>query len=132
MLDLVFLVLMATAFSNAIFGKMNETLIAFATVVGVIAGVLGFVSAFLNHTAGSSILVLFNLIVIILAVCTRFIAKHFVKLYEDKQQAAAERLRLELENRSRRQGDIKVTAFTDENFDDPDLRFNGEFKEFKD
>lgn len=84
MLDLLFLVLMIITLVKAIKGDYNETLCNIALVVGIIAAVLGMISALFGNTANAFSFGMLNILVLAIAVALRPVAKHFAKLYQDK------------------------------------------------
>lgn len=84
MLDLVFLVLMVIVIVKAIKGDFNELLCNIALVVGVIASVLGMINAFFSRQGDPTTQGLANLLVFLIAFALKPVAKHFVKLYDNK------------------------------------------------
>lgn len=119
MLDLIFLVLMIIIMVKANKGEFAETLCNVALVVGFLAGILGLVLAF--FTVSSYIIVLANILVVLLAFGLKPIARHFVKLYTDAEEEQRLRLLRDKERHSRSEDTAPV--YTEENFDDPELRF---------
>ncbi|MCI5578253.1 MAG: hypothetical protein MR364_01960 [Oscillospiraceae bacterium] len=121
MLDLVFLGLGIYIFVKASKGEYKETACNVALVVGILAAIVGAVCAIVTH---NDTLVFMNIIVMIIAFGIRFAAKHLVKLYLDK--LAEETAQLEHEEYLRsgyRNPSEKKPVYTDENFDDEELRF---------
>lgn len=121
MLDLVFAVLMVIIIVKANKGEVNDTLCNVALVVGVLAGILGLVQAF--FLKGSSFWAL-NIVVMLFAFVLKRVAEHFAKLYNQKKEEFEEEYRRvrELHSRDR---DSDKTVYTDDNFDDPNIRFGG-------
>ena len=119
MLDLIFLVLMIIIIVKANKGEFSETLCNVALVVGFLAGVLGLVLAF--FTVSSTFIVLANILIVLLAFGLKPIARHFVKLHTDAEEEQRLRLLRDKERHSR--GNDKSPVYTEENFDDPELRF---------
>lgn len=121
MLDLIFLGLGIYIFVKAAKGEYKETACNVALVVGILAAIVGIVYATAQN---DSIVVFLNIIVMILSFAIRFAAKHLVKLYLDK--LAEETAQLEHEEYLRsgyRNPAEKKPVYTDENFDDEELRF---------
>lgn len=121
MLDLVFLILMIVIIVKANRGEVNDTLCNVALVIGVLAGILGLVQAF--FLKGSSIWGL-NLLVMLFAFVLKRVAEHFAKLYNKKIEEIEEEYRKAQERHSR-DFDNDKTVYTDDNFDDPNIRFGG-------
>lgn len=84
MLDLVFLVLMIAVLLKSLKGDFNLTLCSVATVVGVIAAIVGIITAFFSNEANSYGLGFLNILVLIIAFLLKPAAKHFAKLYQNK------------------------------------------------
>lgn len=123
MLDLVFLVLMLIVLIHAVRGYFQETLCYVATVIGVIAALIGIISAFLSSTSSDGVFLTLNLFVLITAVMLRRFAMKFVTLYEDKERENAEKLLAETTRYSRDSEKVLPPVYTEDNFDDPELRF---------
>lgn len=121
MLDVVFFVLMVIIIYKANRGEVNDTMCNVALVVGILAGVLGLVQAF--FIKGSDIWIL-NIFIMLFAFFLKRIAQHFAKLYFDKKEQLEEEYRKAQEIHSRHFDNDK-TVYTDENFDDPNIRFGG-------
>lgn len=119
MLDLIFLVLMIIIIYKANKGEVNETMCNVAIVVGVLAGVLGLVQAFFLE---GSIIWILNIFVMLFAFLIKRTAKHFAKLYNQKKEEIEEEYRKAVETHSR---DTDKPVYTDETFDDPNIRFGG-------
>lgn len=123
MLDLIFLVLLIIVIINSMNGVFLDTLCNVATVVGIIAAIVGLVTAFLQ-TKSSDIAPLFlNLFVLLFAVLLRKISRQLVKLYDDKQRMIAEQREAEVSRYTREDEKKRPPVYTDETFDDPELRF---------
>lgn len=84
MLDLVFLVLMVIVLMKSLKGDFNLTLCSVATVVGVLAAILGIIALFFSDSSSSYFSGVMNIIVLIIAFLLKPTAKHFAKLYQDK------------------------------------------------
>ncbi|MCM1165213.1 MAG: hypothetical protein NC299_06435 [Lachnospiraceae bacterium] len=121
MLDLVFLALMLTVLIFAFRGEFKETLCTVATVVGIVAAIVGLVSGFLKKGAGAAPLL--NIAVLIIAALLRMAALQFVKLHEDKEREEREKLEAAVSRYSRDTDKKLDPVYTEENFDDPELRF---------
>lgn len=121
MLDLVFLVLMLIILFKANKGEVNDTLCNVALVVGVLAGILGLVQEF--FLKGGSVWIL-NIVVMLFAFILKRVAEHFAKLYNQKNEEAEEQYR-KAQERHVRDFDNSRTVYTDDNFDDPNIRFGG-------
>lgn len=119
MLDLIFAVLMVVVIIKANNGEVNYVLCNVALVVGVLAGILGLVQAFFLE--GSSFWIL-NILVMLFAFILKRVAEHFAKLHNQKIEEIEEEYRKVRERYSR---DSDKTVYTDENFDDPNIRFGG-------
>ncbi len=129
MLDLVFLVLMIIVLVNAIRGNFLETPCNVAIVIGFLAAIIGVITAFLSTGSSSGAAFFLNILCAVIAGLLKPAAKHFVKLYNNKLAEEQERLSRELERMDRFNN--KPPVYTEENFDDPNLRFNGEYKNVK-
>lgn len=120
MLDLVFLILLIYVYVFSLKGIYKETACNIALVVGIIAGFIGSIQALLSD---NDVMVTLNLIIILMAFSLRFAARKLVKLHHEKEIAEAEAREHDLWLHSRfddRKGD---PVYTDENFDDEELRF---------
>lgn len=120
MLDLVFLILGIYIIVKAEKGEYKETACNIALVVGILAGIVGIVDAFFrdNRTMG-----FLNVIVILMAFALRFAARLLVKLYLDKKAEEAARLEHDMRLYSKFDDLNKNPIYTDDNFDDEELRF---------
>lgn len=123
MLDLVFLVLMLIALIYAMRGEFRETLCNVAAVIGVVAALIGIISAFINTSSTNGAPLALNIFLLILAVLLRRFAKQFVKLYEEKERENAEKLLAETSRYARDNEKALPPVYTEDNFDDPELRF---------
>ena len=119
MLDLVFLAVGIYVITKASKGEYAETACNIALVVGIIAGVIGCIDAI---TKGDGTFVFMNVLVILFAFSIRFAARHLAKMYIEKQIADQEALEREIYLHSRSDPD-KAAVYTDDNFDDEELRF---------
>lgn len=126
MLDLVFLIIMIITLVRALNGKYSETAGNFAFVIGLIASVVGLAREFIQKS-GSGTMVLLNILILLIAFVLKPISRLLVQLYNDKIAAHEQKL----EDLRERDSNGERAFFTDDNFDDPDLRFNGEFTDFK-
>lgn len=123
MLDLVFLVLMLIVLINALHGKFKETLCSAAMVVGIIAAIIGLITAFIQNKSYDGVPITLNLFVLVFSVLLPKMAQRFVKLYEDKERANTEK-QIKLWKRYSRDIDEDIPpVYTDDDFDDPELRF---------
>lgn len=120
MLDLAFLAVAIFAIYKANKGEYNETACNIAMVVGIIAGVVGCIVGIMR---GQGMFVFLNIIVFVGAFGLRFAAKLLAKLVMDKKIATAERLEQEFRNRARYSNPDAKPVYTDDNFDDEELRF---------
>lgn len=121
MLDLIFLILMVIVIIKANMGEVNDTLCNVALVIGILAGILGLVQAF--FLKGNSLWGL-NIVVMLFAFVLKRVAQHFAKLYDQKIEEAEEQYR-RAQERHARDFDNGRTVYTDDNFDDPNIRFGG-------
>lgn len=121
MLHLIFLVLMIIVIVKANRGEFADTLCKVALVEGFLAGILGMVQSFFSQAANSGTLGFLNFVVFILAFALKPTAKHFVKLHDNAEEERREKLRRDLERHTR--DGVKDPVYTEETFDDPELRF---------
>lgn len=122
MLNIVFLILMIIVIYKAIHGELAETLCNFSMVVGVICAAIGIVVAVLGKSHNPAMLIL-NIAVLVYSVCLKKVARHFVRLYEDKVAREEEMLRADMERYVRTEANAVPIIYNDDNFDDPELRF---------
>lgn len=123
MLDLVFLVLMLIVLGYALRGEFQETLCNVATVIGVIAALIGLISVFFKTSSTNGVPLSLNLFLLIFSILLRRFAQRFVKLYEEKERANAEKQLAQLSRYSRDTDKALPPVYTEDNFDDPELRF---------
>lgn len=121
MLDLIFLVIMIIVIRKANRGEVNDTLCNVGLVVGFLAGIFGLVQAFFTK---GSLLWIPNILVMLFAFVLKRTAEHFAKLYRQRQEEFEEEYR-KAQERHVRDFDNSRTVYTDENFDDPNIRFGG-------
>lgn len=119
MLDLTFLALMIYVCVKANKGEYKETACNAALVVGILAGLVGCVIAI---TKDDFKFLFLNIIVMLMSFALRFVARHFVKLYTDKQAELTAEYERDIRLHSRFSDKI-ATGYTDDNFDDEELRF---------
>lgn len=120
MLDLVFIVLLIYIFVKANKGEYKETACNVALVVGILAAIVGFVVAFTKDDGTFAFL---NVIVMLMAFGIRFAARHLVKLYVEKEIADAEQREHDAYLHSKFDDPNKKPVYTEDNFDDEELRF---------
>lgn len=84
MLDLVFLVLMIIVLMKSLKGDLNILLCNIAAVVGFIAGLVGIVGSFFSQEGNSFFIGLLNILVIIIAVILKPVAKYLVRAYQNQ------------------------------------------------
>lgn len=120
MLDLVFLGLFIYVCLKADKGEYKETACNIAMVVGILAGIVGSVYAIAKNNGAFLSL---NMIVMVMAFALRFVAKLLAKLYLDKQAALFEEYERDRYLHSRFDDSNGKPVYTDENFDDEELRF---------
>lgn len=101
-------------------GIYKEIACNIALVVGILAGVFGSIKA-IGRNDGTFLFL--NIIVMILAFAVRFIARLLAKLYLDKQAAITAEYERERYLRSRFDDENRKPVYTDDNFDDEELRF---------
>lgn len=123
MLDLVFLVCLVAALLYAMRGVYKETLCSVATVVGILAAVIGFVIMFLRSSSGDVLAAFLRILELVFAFSLRFIARHFVKLYNDRIEEENLKIRETMSRYTRDDPHVQGPVYTESNFDDPDLRF---------
>lgn len=119
MLDLAFLVLMIYVCVKANKGEYKETAVNVALVIGILAGLVGCIAAISKNDAKFLFL---NIIVMLMSFGLRFAARHLVKLYNDKQAKLTAEYERDIRLHSRFDDNI-ATGYTDDNFDDEELRF---------
>lgn len=119
MLDLTFLALMIYVCVKANKGEYKETACNAALVVGILAGLVGCIIAI---TKDDSRFLFLNIIVMLMAFALRLVARHLVKLYTDKQAELTAEYERDIRLHSRFSDKI-ATGYTDDNFDDEELRF---------
>lgn len=119
MLDIAFLVLMIYVCVKANKGEYKETACNAALVVGILAGLVGCIIAI---TKDDFKFLFLNIIVMLMSFALRFVARHFVKLYTDKQAELTAEYERDIRLHSRFSDKI-ATGYTDDNFDDEELRF---------
>lgn len=120
MLDLAFLIVGIYVFKNAFNGIYKETACNAAVVLGVLAAIVGCLMA---HSRDDATFALLNIIVAFMAFATPHAARHLVKLYNDKQADIYEQYEKERLSRMRNPAEELKTVYTDDNFDDEELRF---------
>ena len=120
MLDLAFLAVGIFVIAKASKGEYHETACNIALVVGIIAGIFGCVTG-ISKSMG--FYVTLNIIVIIGAFGLRFAARYLAKLYVEQQIADTEAWEEERRKRARFSNPDKPPVYTDETFDDEELRF---------
>ena len=121
MLDLAFLVLMIIIAVKANRGVVDELLCNVALVIGILAGILGLIQAFFGDEGYYWVL---NIVVMVLAVVLKRAAQQFAKLHNQKIEEIEEEYR-KAQERHVRDFDNDRTVYTDDNFDDPNIRFGG-------
>lgn len=120
MLDLVLTALLIYIFVKANKGEYKETACNIALVVGILAAIVGFVTAFFRDDSTFAVL---NVIVMLIAFGIRFAAQHLVKLYLEKEIADAEQREHDAYLHSKFDDPNKKPVYTEDNFDDEELRF---------
>lgn len=120
MLDLAFLAVAVFVIVKADKGEYNETACNIALVVGIVAGIFGCVTGI---SKGMGLFVTLNIIVIVGAFGLRFAAKYLAKLYNEKQIADTEAWERERRERARFSDPDRPPVYTDDTFDDEELRF---------
>ena len=123
MLDLVFLVFLVITLFFALRGVYKETLCNIATVVGILAAIIGFVVMFLKSPSNDPTPVFLRVIELVFAFTLRFISRHFVKLYNDKLDEEQRKINESISRYTRDDQNAKPPVYNDNNFDDPELRF---------
>lgn len=117
MLDIAFLVLMIYIYVKATKGEYKETACNIALVIGILAGVVGCVIAI---TRNDFKFLFLNIIVMLMGFALRFVARHVVKLYNDKQAQLTAEYERDMQRRSRFNTD---PVYSDDDFDDEEKRF---------
>lgn len=121
MLDIVFLALLVVVIYHAMRGKLKETLCDIATVVGIVAAIVGLITAFFQVSSANKAPLFLNIFVLLFAVLLKKTARQFVKLYDDKQREETEKRTAMLSRYTREE--VSDPVYTDDTFDDPELRF---------
>lgn len=120
MLDLAFLVIGIYVFIKANNGEYKETACNIALVVGILAGLTGCIVAI---SKWDGVFATLNMIVMLMAFGLRFMARHLVKLYHDRELEREEALQREIYLHSRFDNLNQKPVYTDDTFDDEELRF---------
>lgn len=123
MLDLFFLVFLLITLFFALRGVYKETLCNIATVVGILAAIIGFVVMFMQSPSNDPTPVFLRVIELVFAFMLRFISRHFVKLYNDKIDEEQRKINESISRYTRDDQNAKPPVYNDNNFDDPELRF---------
>ena len=120
MLDLAFLAVGIFVIVKACKGEYTETACNIVLVVGIIAGLIGCIDGI---SKGSGLFVSLNMLIMVFAFSIRFAARYLAKLYIEKKIADEEALEREIYLHSRYSDPNRKAVYTDENFDDEELRF---------
>lgn len=120
MIDLAFLAIAIYVIVKANNGEYKETACNIAMVVGIIAGLVGCI---FGISSKQGVFVVLNMVVMCGAFGIRFAAKKLVSLYLEKMVADAERWENERRMRARFSDPDRKPVYTDETFDDEELRF---------
>lgn len=123
MLDLVFLVFLLITLFYALRGTYKETFCNIAAVVGILAAVIGFAVMFFQNSSDDPVPVFLRIIELVFAFSLRFIARHLVKLHDDKIAEEERMVQKTMSRYTRESADAKPPVYDDNNFDDPELRF---------
>lgn len=124
---LVFLVVFVITLKRAIKGNYSETLCNVAVVLGIVSSIAGLIVGF--FTDMPDVVAVLYVGIMIFSFFIKRIAKQFDKLY--KQEIEEELERIEQMEKRFAERDAKPPVYTDDNFDDPNLRFNGEYTDVK-
>lgn len=117
MLDLIFAALMIIIIVKANNGVVDDLLCSIALVIGILAGILGLVQAFL----GSGDIWALHIAVMLIAFLLKRAAKRFAKLHVQKMEELEEEYNKIHERLSR----SDVTPGEAPDYDDPNVRFGG-------
>lgn len=120
MLDIAFLAVSIYVLVHAQKGEYKETACNVALVVGIIAGFAGCVYAIFKNDGTFATL---NMIVMLMAFALRFAARHIVKMYHEREIEREQALERDIYLHSRFDDPNKKAVYTDDNFDDEELRF---------
>lgn len=101
-------------------GKFKAMLCNITMCVGIAASLFGIVTIFILSPPRAALLFVLYMVALVFSILLRKMAKHFVTLYEDKRRETEEKLN---EIRLRRGDTEDKPYYTDETFDDPELRF---------
>lgn len=121
MLDLIFAVLMVIIIVQANKGKVNDLLCNIALVIGILAGILGLVQAFFTDSDAW----ILHILVMLISFALKFVARHFAKLYNQRIEEIQAEYERATRLHSRDFDSDKPPVYTEENFDDPNIRFGG-------
>lgn len=127
MLDLIFLVLMIIVLVQANNGKVNAILCDVALVIGIFAGVIGLINAFFIR--GQSLFWTLNIVIMLMGLFLRKVACRFADLHDQRINEYQEKYR---EWKKYHSHDNSNEMYSDIDYDDPEVRFNGSFNENKD
>lgn len=111
---------MAVVFARAMRGEFNNMLCIVTMTTGAVASLTGIVMAI---AYGNSFPLILYIAVLIFSFFIKKMAMRFVVLYEEKQRARLERLNEIRLGRGRETGEEPQPYYTEETFDDPELRF---------
>lgn len=120
MLGFAFLAVGIYVIVKACKGEYTETACNIALVVGIIAGISGCI---VGIATNNGVFVFLNVIVIACAIFIRPAARHLANLYIEKKIADQEALEREIYLHSRYSDPNRKAVYTDDNFDDEELRF---------
>lgn len=129
MLDLIFLIMFIVIIFRSLRGYYNEKLCKAATIIGVIAAIVGIIYGYFVPWVNSPEPI-FNVLVMGIAIAQRYAARHLAKLYNEKIEQARQALERDIEMHSRKR-DGSDYQIAEADFDNEEIRFGkGGFKPY--
>lgn len=101
-------------------GVYKEMLCIITMIVGIAASIAGIAVTFIILPPNGAVVFILYMIVLVFSLLIKKMAMHFVTLYENKRREIIER---QLELLKRMEDPNERPYYTDETFDDPELRF---------
>ncbi len=124
---LVFLVVFIITLTKAVRGNYSETLCNVACALGIVSSIAGLAVGF--FTDMPDVVAILYIGIMIFSFFIKRIARQFDNLY--RRQLEEELDRIAQEERRNAYKNEKPPVYTDDTFDDPNLRFNGEYTDVK-
>lgn len=124
---LVFLVVFVITLIKAVRGSYSETLCNVASALGIVSSIAGLIVGL--FTDMPDVVAVLYVGIMIFSFFIKRIARQFDKLHRQKIEEELDRIAQE--ERRYAEMDAKPAVYTEDNFDDPNLRFNGEYTDVK-